>query len=425
MILELKLQNYLSFKDEVVLSFEATTDKTLEEYYVAKQPDGTRLLKMAMVFGANASGKSNLIQAFEFLKDFVHNIPEERDAGTEFVPFMFDKTKNEPGRFELTFYLKGKKHKFLLAIDNETVFEEKLLYYPGVQPATIFSRKYDHKKNISDIEFGPKIKISNQACEAIQLKTLKNASVIAAYNQVNISIPEIDIVNDWFKEQYLNSINPYHLLTNFSNKEIKTNTKIKELALSFLKEADFNISDIEIEDKTYNIPENILKSIDISQFTEEEKAKIRKEKVIHYDEAIFKHKIIKENKIEYHSLPEDRQSKGTIRYYGLSAPFFHTIANDGFLPIDEIGSALHPLLIMHFLRHFLQKSKQAQLLFTTHNLSLLNEKDILRKDAVWFTEKKENGSTSLYSLADFNFRKELSFYNAYKIGKFGAIPDLD
>jgi hypothetical protein len=71
------------------------------------------------------------------------------------------------------------------------------------------------------------------------------------------------------------------------------------------------------------------------------------------------------------------------------------------------------------------KSKQAQLLFTTHNLSILNEKDILRKDAIWFTEKEKNGSTSLYSMADFNFRKELSFYNAYKIGKFGAIPEFD
>ena len=79
---------------------------------------------------------------------------------------------------------------------------------------------------------------------------------------------------------------------------------------------------------------------------------------------------------------------------------------------------------MHFLKEFLRKSKQAQLLFTTHNDSLLSEKDIIRKDAVWFTEKNNQGITSLYSLSDFNFRKELSYYNAYKQGKFGAIPNL-
>ena len=79
---------------------------------------------------------------------------------------------------------------------------------------------------------------------------------------------------------------------------------------------------------------------------------------------------------------------------------------------------------MHFLKEFLHKSNQAQLLFTTHNMSLLNEKDILRKDAIWFTEKQEDGATDLFSMADFNFRKELSFYNAYKLGKFGGVPEL-
>ena len=81
-------------------------------------------------------------------------------------------------------------------------------------------------------------------------------------------------------------------------------------------------------------------------------------------------------------------------------------------------------MVIHFLKEFLQKSKQAQLLFTTHNMSILNEKDMLRKDAIWFTEKQENGSTDLFLMSDFNFRKELSFYNAYKIGKFGAVPEL-
>jgi AAA15 family ATPase/GTPase len=79
---------------------------------------------------------------------------------------------------------------------------------------------------------------------------------------------------------------------------------------------------------------------------------------------------------------------------------------------------------MHFLREFLKKSNHAQLLFTTHNMSLLNEKEMLRKDAIWFTEKQEDGATDLFSMADFNFRKELSFYNAYKLGKFGGVPEL-
>lgn len=424
MILELKIRNFLSFKDEVKFSFEATSDNTLEEYYVAQQEDGTRILKMMMIYGANASGKSNLIQAFEFLNDFVHEIPEEKSTITSFVPFMFEKTRNEPGTFEMLFYVKGKKHKYQLKIDENTVFEEKLFFYPGSQPATIFNRTYDELRKISIIEFGSKIKISPQAIEAIQLKALKNTSVFAAYNQVNLAINELDDVNDWFKNQFLNSINPYIDLTEFSDDSIKNNFELKKHALKFLKEADFNITDILFEDKIQEIPEHLLKALDFSPFSEEEKAKIRKEKVIHFEKTIFKHRIINKGKEEYQLLPEERQSKGTIRYYGLSAPFFHAIENNAFLPIDEIGSALHPLLVIHFLKEFLRKSNKAQLVFTTHNLSILNEKDILRKDAIWFTEKKENGSTTLFSMADFNFRKELSFFNAYKLGKFGAIPNL-
>ncbi len=422
MILELKIQNFLSFKDEVVFSFEATPDQTLEDYYVATQPDGTRILKMAMVYGANASGKSNLIKAFGFLNDFTHTIPEEKEAGTDFVPFKFDETSNKPGVFELLFYVNGKKHKYQLLIDGNTVFEEKLFVYPGTQPANIFNRYYNTEKKISVVEFGPKIKISAQAVEAIQLKTLKNSSVFSAYSQVNLSIPELDEVKLWFDMQFMDSINPYTDLTEFSDHAIRNSDDIKKHALKFLKEADFNISDILFEDKTRKIPEEMLEIFDSAPISDEEKARIKKEKVLYYEETSFMHKIIRNSIEETYSLPEEMQSQGTMRYYGLSAPFFHAIENNAFLPIDEIGSALHPLLVIHFLKEFLQKSKQAQLLFTTHNMSILNEKEILRKDAIWFAEKQKDGGSELFSMADFNFRKELSFYNAYKIGKFGGVP---
>lgn len=424
MILELKIKNFLSFKNEVSFSFEATLDKTLEDYYVAEQIDGTRILKMAMVYGANASGKSNLIEAFEFLNDFTKHIPEEKEGGTSFVPFLFGETAKEPGYLELVFYVSGRKHKYQLLIDENTVLEEKLYIFPRTQPAVIFNRYFDAQKKISVLEFGSKIKISSQGVEAIQLKTLKNASVFAAYKQVNVAIPELEEVVGWLDRQYLNAINPYTDLTNFSDNAIKASEEVKKHALHFLKEADFNITDVLFEDKVRKMPEEMMKFIESAPISEEERATIMKEKVFHIEETFFKHRILSEGHENFHKLPESSQSQGTLRYYGLSAPFYHAIKNNAFLPIDEIGSALHPLLVIHFLKEFLQKSNQAQLIFTTHNMSILNEKDMLRKDAIWFTEKGEDGATELFSMADFNFRKELSFYNAYKIGKFGAIPEL-
>ena len=142
----------------------------------------------------------------------------------------------------------------------------------------------------------------------------------------------------------------------------------------------------------------------------------------------FEHTVIDQGIKSKYILPESLQSAGTMRYYGLSAPYYKMLQNNAFLAIDEIESSMHALLVNHLIREFLmngRESKYAQLLVTTHNISLLNEKDLLRKDAVWFTNKQENGATELYSMADFDIRKELSYYNAYKIGKFGAIPNLD
>lgn len=425
MIQELKIQNFLSFKDEVTFSFEATSDTKLDDYYIATQPDGTRLLKMAMIYGANASGKSNLIKAFEFIKKFVHEIPEETDTELPFVPFMFDKTKDEPGKFTLVFYDNGVKHKYQLIVNDLVVFEEKLFFYPSTQPAIIFNRYFNKKDNLSVLEFGPKIKVSEQAIEAIQLKTLKNTSVFAARNQVNVSIPELDRINEWFAKNFITPINPYHSLTTFSDEKIKNDTNIKKHALKFLSKADFNITDVLFEETIHPITDEILKTLDATPLSEEDKAQIRKEKAVHLEETIFTHRIIKNGKEEFHNLSEERQSKGTMRYYGLSAPYYFAMKYNAFLPIDEIGSALHILLVFHLVNKFLQESDQAQLLFTTHNISLLNEKDILRKDAIWFAEKREDGATELFSMAEFPIRKELSYYNAYKHGKFGAIPEFD
>jgi len=425
MILELKFKNFLSFKDEVVFSFEATNDKSLEDYYVSEPEPGVRILKMAMIYGANASGKSNVLHAFDFIRSFIKRIPNESEKSTEFISFKFDDNQDLPGSFEMTFYVEDVKYKYLLKLDEEKVHAESLQFYPGIQPAIIFERTLDSENYTSLLKFGSKIKLSEQAIEAIQLKTLKNMSVFAAFSQVNISIPQLSIPFNWFRRQFMPMIDPYTSLTNYSDNYIKKDNRIKFQALEFINKADFNISNVSFEKRTTLLDDEFLKLIQAGTMPEEQKSKLLTEKAIHIDKRIFEHKVTKKGSDKFYFLPEELESKGTLRYYGLSAPFFNTIENNSFLSIDEIGTALHPQLVMHFLKEFLNKSKQAQLLFTTHNDSLLSEKDIIRKDAVWFTEKNKEGISSLYSLSDFNFRKELSYYNAYKQGKFGGIPILN
>jgi hypothetical protein len=428
MIFEFKIQNYLSFKDEVVYSFEATTDKTLEDRYVVEVAPGVRILKLGIVYGANASGKSNLITAFDFIRSFVRYSTKDKTEVTGFVPFMFDKTKDEPGRFELIFYIGGIKHAYFLALDDSNVYEEKLYYYPGTQPAMIFNRFFDKENSISTIEFGSKIKVTKAARDEFQIKTLKNMSFLAASLQVNFTIPELEKVLHWFKNQFFSPITPDMNLSEYSKEFINKDIQAKEFALKFMKDADYNITDIVIEDVVREAPEKLLRFIELDLTDKEERDRLLKEKTIHINKLAFEHEIERDGKKEKHFLSESYQSDGTMRYFGLSAPFYETIKDNAFLCIDEIESSLHALLVNHFIREFLMagdQSKQAQLLVTTHNISLLTEKELLRKDAIWFVDKVKDGHTTLYSMADFDMRKELSFYNAYKIGKFGAIPNVE
>lgn len=429
MILELKIKNYLSFKDEVTFSFEATADKNLEEYYVTEVVPGVRILKLGIVYGANASGKSNLISAFDFLSSFVHKIRKDKDEKTGFIPFSFGKMKDQSGRFELTFYVETRKYIYSVEMNEDIVLNEALYFYPGTQPALVFNRSYDKGKELSVVEYGSKIKITKAAKGEIQLKALKNTSVFAASQQVNYTIPEvIKEVKNWFDDRFLDSIDPNTPITEYTSERLNGDDKIKSFALDFLKRAEFNITDVIFKKEFQQVPDNFLKMIESSSLPEDEKKKILSEKGFVTDRTEFEHTIIDEGVSAKYTLPEELQSEGTMRYYGLSGPYFRMLQNNAFLAIDEIEASLHVLLVNHLIREFLMNgrdSKYAQLLVTTHNISLLNEKDLLRKDAVWFTNKKENGATELYSMADFDIRKELSYFNAYKIGKFGAIPNLD
>jgi AAA15 family ATPase/GTPase len=429
MILEFKIKNYLSFKDEVTFSFEATADKNLEEYYVTEVVPGVRILKLGIVYGANASGKSNLISAFDFLSSFVSNIRKDKDEKTGFIPFAFGNTKDESGRLELTFYVETRKYVYWVELNEDIVIDEALYFYPGTQPAMVFQRHYDQENGLSVINYGSKIKIAKAAKDEIQLKTLKNTSVFASSQQVNYAIPgEIKEVKNWFDNRFLDPIAPNIRLTDYTSKRLKEDVQLRIFTLDFLRRAEFNITDVLFKKEFQQVPDGILKMIESSDMLDNEKKKILEDKGFVADKTEFEHTIVDGGIPVKYALPEALQSDGTMRYYGLAAPYYKMLQNNAFLSIDEIESSMHALLVNHFIREFLmngRESKHAQLLVTTHNISLLNEKDLLRKDAVWFTNKKENGATELYSMSDFDIRKELSYYNAYKIGKFGAIPNLD
>ena len=429
MILELKVKNFLSFKEEVTFSFEATRDKSFEDYQVVEVAPNTRILRLAIVYGANASGKSNLIEAFEFIRSFWFTVRENKDFPTEAVPFLLDKkTPDEPSEFSLVFFIEGTKYMYSLVIDKKIVFSEKLFIYPGTQPALIFERKFND--GVSEINFNPKrVKISQTAKEEIAVKCLPNMSVMSAYNQVNVVIPEMQSVRKMMRTHYnLSMLETNTELVRYTEKAISKSNLTKNYVLNFLKRADYNITDVSTEIIEERIPGIILQEILNSDITisNDERERMIRERSIKVPVTEFEHRVVNVGgKEEFFKMPDDRQSKGTIRSFGLAGLIRKTILENSFLAIDEIESSLHPRLVEFIIEDFLKQKGQSQLLLTTHYDGLLEEDDLLRKDSVWFTNKKESGATELYSLSDFKgVNRMSSLQKAYKYGKFGAIPNI-
>lgn len=425
MIHSLSIQNFLSFKDEVIISFEATRDTHLEDIHLVEVAKGIRLQKLGIVYGYNASGKSNLIEAFEFLNNFWFNVMDSKEETTGVIPFMLDNdSRNKPSAFKLIFYHKGTKHRYSLEITKNVVVSERLEYYPGVQPALIFERIFED--GISKIIYGPKIKISSIEEKEIAIKCIPNISVFASYIQVNTVIKEIELVVDWMRTRIMQTIEPLTVLQRFSEDLVSKDKDFKKYILDYLKEADFNISNIMSNNIKEEISDEFIARAKMFGIPEFELERLEKEKAISVTDTEFEHSVIKEGSEQKYHLPIEWQSDGTRRVFGLSGAIYKAIERNAFLPIDEIESKLHPRLVEYILEKFLKESESAQLLISTHYDNLFDEDDLLRKDNFWFTEKGEDGATKLYPLSGFTGLGRISsLQKAYKFGKFGAVPNID
>jgi len=428
MIQELKIRNFLSFKEEVTFSFEATKDTTFEEYQVVEVAPNVRLLRFAMIYGANASGKSNLLNAIDYLHDFWFQRKKDISEETGVIPFKLDRaTPDLPSAFSLKFYVNDVKYWYQLELDEHKVISEKLYYYSSVQPTLLFERGFED--NISVISFNSvAIKVSVLAKEEINIKCLPNMSFFAARNQVNVALPKIDDARDWMKG-VMPVVTPKTNLFGYAERKIQEDDELKKHLLEFIKEADFNITGINTKVTNQEVPQEfldlILKSDNLS---DEEKEQLKNEKNFSRVETDFEHTVINERGEEKYYLSDRLQSDGTRQISGLESAIYSAIKKNALLVVDEIESSLHPDLVMFILKKFLEiKGNQAQLLITTHYDPLLNEVgELFRKDAVWFTEKKDAGATELYSLVEFSgLNRIASLQKAYRQGRFGGIPKIN
>lgn len=424
MIINFSVQNFGSIKEKQTISFEAEKSGHLEPHYITKLPNGIRLLKLLLIYGANASGKTMIIKALDFLRELVLEPVEKKTDKLDFEPFLFDdNTPKQSSVMSIEFIHKGVKYYYEVEFSKNAIIKEKLNYY-NPNKANVFDRRTDLTKQLTKITFGSKIKKGTTFEKTLESNTLWNNTVLGGFLKTNIELKELKDVADWFGKSLKPPVFPLTQLVGYVTSQIEKLKIAKADVINILRESDFNISDIRITEKEEDVPKGFVEFIEKQiKVPDNEVDKIRKSKKIKTVNIDIAHTVL--NRKYYLSLYEE--SSGTQRYYGLAGLLVLLLKDSVIIPIDELEASLHPELYQHFLLSFLMNSNNSQLIATTHNREILDNKDVFRDDAIWITNKNEDCATTLYSLADFDssvIRDTTNRLNAYKSGKLGGIPNL-
>lgn len=422
MVEEITIKNVLSFKDEVCLSFEATTEHLYDESHIVTMPNGMRLLRLGIVYGANASGKSNLLLALDGLCNFCLFDPKNMDDRIAIEPFLLDPhTPSQPSEYNLRFWLNGIRYWYRLIVTERQVLHERLSFYKTVQPVMVFERTLVDGESV--IKFNQSVqKVDNDVQKAISLHCLPNMSFFAVRGHVNVKMEHVDAVREWFRTCFMPMIGPRTNMSKYGQRKISEDIEFKDYLLNFLNMADFNIHGIvdhieEVEDKRAKLI--VDDDSYIMEIRKKETPAMKKQHVL-----TFEHQVETERGKELYELAMEQQSAGTKRVLGVEAAVYDALKKNAFLMIDEMESSLHPRLMSYIIQRFLLERCESQLLITTHYDGLLRSMDdLIRKDNVWFVEKDKAGVSELYSLVEFKGLHQIShFEKAYINGRFGALP---
>lgn len=419
MLVEFRVENFLSFNEEVVFSTEASTDRLRLEDVTNKVPEGLgvdRLLTTSVVYGANASGKSNLVKAMKFVHYFVINSAPKGQAGDETgrIPFMLsDVRKKEPSKFEIVFIRDEQRFTYGFSVNEKHVIEEWLFVLnPGGRGngKSVFQRQRDLETGKETFKFGPEWK---KELSPLEERTRDNALFISAAAQWNS--PTAERVMEWFTDKLYIRINKPSPMCSFSFA-----SKEKDKILDYLRIADLGITDVQIEEKDITeldgfleLPEEVRKKLP-------DNAKAKRILFSHQGKSIVGEKI---------AVPFDfdLESTGTKAFFCYAGIWEEALSKGQVLVLDEFDAMLHPNLSRWLVKRFLNQKTNpngAQLIITTHNPELMDPK-LLRRDQIWFTMKNSSGASELYSLLEFKPRKEESFRRRYLQGSYGAVPILE
>lgn len=395
----------------------------MSDEYTYEVKDGVRLLKVGIIYGANASGKSNVLGAIEFFKMLVLRVPKGRNDTTRAVPFLLDETsKAKTTKMSMSFYVNQLKYILSFELDKKRIYSETLTVYESIRPTKLYSRSYDPDTDSSVIEFGTNLKMAKKNQDAIAGNTINNCSVLAAFGNSNVEKTKLNDVYDYFAKQVKDVLAPGMLLSEYVKRHLDKDKdgNLKKFILNFLKASDFNIEDVTLHEEEELITPELEQLIQKAPIDDDAKSEMLKKGKITNTELTFTHRAGNGS----YELSEEYESNGTMRFLGMAVILNFLLKKNQFVPIDEVETSIHYELLSYFIKVFLANSNQtSQMLLTTHDINLLNE-EFIRRDTIWFTDKDEQGETNVVRLSALGLHKNLSPYNAYKQGKLVKLPFL-
>ena len=416
MLIEFKVTNFRSIKETQTLSMVAADAlKELEgntfDSGVVNLP---KLIRSSVIYGPNASGKSNLIAALAFMEGMVRESAREAQVGEpiDITPFRLDAaSRSEDTEFEIHFIAENVRYQYGFSLNAERITSEWLYAYPHGSPQKWFERQYDSKNNKYEYKYSPLFE-KKKLREERDKYTIENNLYLSVAVQKNSQ--QLLPVFTWFQKK-LNYILSMNHLGNGQTSSFCQDLEGKNKVLAFMNAAGIVVKDLIFEKKPF--PLEML-----SNFTDEYKQKLLK---LVESSNSFETKLLYQSNDEKEliTFDLDEESDGTQALFAFAARWLGLLENDEILFLDEIDTSLHPLLVHHLVKLLNCSNSKAQLVFTTHDTTLLSQR-IMRRDQVWFVEKDKAQSTQLYSLSDFSPRKNEALEKGYLSGRYGAIPFL-
>ena len=408
MLLEFRVRNFRSIRDEQALNLIASGDKELATTHLASTglKSAPHALRTVVVYGPNASGKSSLLRALDYMRAVVAESATVIQPGQTYnvQPFKLDPaTAHQPIEFEITFLLSGVRHQYAFAMTPQRIVSESLLVYRSSKPTQLFSRQhidgdgYDYE--FSTYLTGPR--------KLWQESTRPNALFLSMAAQLNSE--QLSPVFNWIVRNITFLPAGATVLPDFTTALLATEqgrASIRE----FLSAADISIADVQAVPRKGMQAQWVMSASGL-QASQEEREFLM---------PVFEHSTPKGSaKFELHD-----ESEGTQRLYGLIAPVLDCLRDGRVLVVDELDSSLHTLLVRRLVTMFQTPELNpngAQLIFSTHDTSLLDH-TLFRRDQIWFTEKDADQATRLYPLTDFSPRKQEAWERGYLAGRYGAVP---